>query len=124
MASRFKRIVTRTNTPDSGAPEHAREHVDSELLLRRVRSGLSALEETQDELNRREQELLASASALYEQLRITANELAVVRRQQASASERIDKLRAADHVLDGRQTAAQSADRSEPPRSEALAVQP
>jgi hypothetical protein len=124
MVSRIKRIVTRSEVPATDSPESGRGRIDPETLLPQVRAGISALEVAQSDLNRREQELLADASVLYEQLTLIARALVDVRQQQAVATGQLDAFRDALNVLEGRRSETHATDYSEPARADALVVQP
>ena len=102
MVSRIKRIVTRADDPPPDASQLDRERIDPHTLLAQVRSGLSVTEAIQDDLNRREQELLSDASILFEQLKAIAHELANLQEQQGLTDEHADKLQAAVSLLEMR----------------------
>lgn len=99
--SRVRRIVLRptaltsssrskSEEPTHGSADHSLPDADN--LLEEIRDGLKALHAMQDDLARREEQLLASASTQYEQLLSSARELADLREQQQSLSEKEQKL--------------------------------
>lgn len=119
MLSRIKRIASR----GSGATRD-RDRPDREILLSQVRIGLNSLQAVQAELRLREDELLIDASSLYEQLKITAGDLADVRQQLEDASENALKLQSAAQQLEKRQSGQHEIDLGEHGRPEVLVVQP
>ncbi len=131
-SSRVHRIVLRSakSTPfvsprdrEAVAKAGGIERPDSATLITEINNGLNALEAIEVDLNQREQELLAESSVLYEQLRVRAQELSNLREQQAIASEKTVRLKAALQELTTLHPRAPGHSLSDPTLPETLAVQ-
>ncbi len=124
MVSRIKRVASRSAVPAAHESEQARNSVDQNLLLAQVRAGLTEIEATLAALGQREQDLLAEASGLYEQLKSAAGALADVRRDKEIAADNADKFAAAIHSLERQLSGAQTLEQTDPSRHEALIAVP
>jgi hypothetical protein len=123
MSSLLKRIISRSTDQTMSEAGAAQQRPDSSSLLPQVRAGLDTIEETLAELGKREHDLLEEASILYEQLKVTATELANVRRQKEIAFENADKFQAAIQTLERQRSGAHTPDHIEQPHPEAFLVQ-